>query len=527
MKKLLLFFAMILLPKVANADAVEIDGIYYNLISKSNEAKVINHPIRYAGKITIPATVNYEGLEYKVTTIQNKAFYMSSITSISIGSNVETIESNAFAYCAYLTSVYINDLSIWCNIKFSGKESNPLYDYDHTYNSRSLYVDEKKIIDLIIPNNVTSINDYAFIGCSDFKSITIPNSVVSIGDGSFYGCSGLTNINIPDGVETIGSRAFAGCSSLKSISIPSNVKSISEETFISCRSLVSVTIPNSVNRISRAAFFECTNLPSITIPSSVKTIGPAAFKNCYTLKEVTIEKGIETIENEAFAYSQALENIYCHATNVPNTNIYAFRESYTDNITLHVPANSVNAYKAVEPWKNFKEIVSLEGGDTPDPQKCEKPIISYVNGQLKMSCATEGVKYVTDITDADIKKYNDATITLTATYNISVYATKSGYDNSETATATLCWIDVQPKTEGITNTVANVRALPLLIQSNGSTLTVSGADDGTPITVYSINGTEAGSSISQNGAATIPTTLQFGSAAIVKVGNKAIKVVIK
>lgn len=99
---------------------------------------------------------------------------------------------------------------------------------------------------------------------------------------------------------------------------------------------------------------------------------------------------------------------------------------------------------------------------------------------------TEGVTFVTDITDANIKKYYNATISLTATYNISVYATKEGYNNSDVVTATLCWIDVEPKTEGITNNVANVRALPVMIQTNGSTLTVSGADDGTSISVYSM-----------------------------------------
>ena len=131
------------------------------------------------------------------------------------------------------------------------------------------------------------------------------------------------------------------------------------------------------------------------------------------------------------------------------------------------------------------------------------------------------------ITDDDIKSGSANELQLGVTYRISVYATKSGYDNSETATATLCWIDVEPKTEGIINTVAYVRALPLLIHSNGSTLNVSGTDDGTPIIVYSINGTEAGSTISQNGVATIPTTLQSGSAVIVKIGDKSIKVVMK
>ena len=159
--------------------------------------------------------------------------------------------------------------------------------------------------------------------------------------------------------------------------------------------------------------------------------------------------------------------------------------------------------------------------------KCATPLIRYVNGELNMECKTEGVDFVTDITNSDIKKHYESTISLNATYYISVYATKTGYENSDVATATLCWIDVEPKTEGITNITAKVRALPLLIQTNGNCLTVSGANDGTPITVYSINGSEAGSAISQNGAATISTALQSGSAVIVKIGDRSIKVVMK
>lgn len=159
--------------------------------------------------------------------------------------------------------------------------------------------------------------------------------------------------------------------------------------------------------------------------------------------------------------------------------------------------------------------------------KCATPIIRYTNGKLTFESETEDAACVYTITDNDIKSETGNSVQLEVTYLINVYAMKSGYDNSDVATATLCWIDVEPKTEGITNIAANVRALPVIIQNNGSTLTVSGADDETPICVYSITGTKEGSAISQNGAVTIHTTLQSGSTAIVKVGNKNIKVVMK
>ena len=116
---------------------------------------------------------------------------------------------------------------------------------------------------------------------------------------------------------------------------------------------------------------------------------------------------------------------------------------------------------------------------------------------------------------------------MSVTYNISVYAAKSGYENSETVTATLCWIDSDSRTEGITDGVAEIPAKAVLIQNNGSMLTIQGADDGTMVSIYSINGTLTGSAISSNSSATIVTNLQPGSISIVKIGEKSVKVLVK
>ena len=250
------------------------------------------------------------------------------------------------------------------------------------------------------------------------------------------------------------------------------------------------------------------------------------FYGCSGLTSVTIGSGVNSIDQQAFARCPELTDVYCCADNVPSTKSDAFIGSYPEYITLHVPANSLNTYKTTVPWSGFGKFVSLDGSG-PESKRCATPTIRYNGRKLTFSCETDGVEYVSELKDVDIKKFYVSEISLSATYEISVYATKLGYDNSETTTATLCWIDVEPKTEGITNIAANVRALPVMIQNNGSTLTVSGADDGKRISVYSIHGTQAGSAISQNGAATIPTTLQSGSAAIVKIGDKSIKVVMK
>ena len=379
---------------------------------------------------------------------------------------------------------------------------------------------------------VTSIGSYAFYDCSGLTSVTIPNSVTSIGDFAFYYCSGLTSVTISNSVTSIGNSAFSSCSGLTSVTIPNSVTSIGNYAFSMCSGLTSVTIPNSVTSIGNHAFRYCFGLTSVTIPNSVTSIGDEAFYDCSGLTSVTIGSGVTSIGNNAFdgvdipTVISLIENPF---TITGKTSDYrTFSQNTFNNATLYVPNGTIDKYKATDGWKDFVFIEEgTGGGDTPTTQKCEKPTISYENGQLKFASATDGAEFISEITDSDIKKNYEATVSLTATYNISVYATKSGYDNSETATATLCWIDASPKTEGITNGIANIPAQAVLIQSEGGSIKVQGVDEGTQVNVYGINGTQAGSAISQSGAAIVNTNLQPGSIAIVKIGQKSVKVAMK
>ena len=197
------------------------------------------------------------------------------------------------------------------------------------------------------------------------------------------------------------------------------------------------------------------------------------------------------------------------------------------NVTLYVPSGTADKYKATEGWKEFLFIEEGNGGNTPETKKCETPTISYSNGKLTFNCSTEGATCQSTITNADITSYSSNEVQLGITYNISVYATKTGYENSKTTTATLCWIEQEPKTEGLDAGIAQVPAKAVLIQSNGGTITIYGLDDGTKVSVYSINGNQAGSTISQGDRAIVSTTLQLGNISIIKIGEKSVKMIVK
>ena len=494
-----LFTALLLLCCVgmAKAEEVTIDGIKYNVVTKAKQATVIEDG-NYSGDIVIPSEITYNDVIYSVTSIGSSAFSNCFwLTSITIPNSVTSIGDFAFSNCTGLTSITIPN-----SVTSIGSSA--------FYNCSGLTGVE-------IPNSVTSIGDYAFWGCSGLKSITIPNSVTSIGVWAFSGCTGLTSVVIGNSVTSIGWNAFSYCTGLTSITIPNSVTWIRKSAFEGCTGLTSIEIGNSVTSIGENAFFNCKELTSITIPNSVTSIGINAFRGCTGLASVTIGTGVESIDSEAFAKCSNLTDVYCLATSVPETDSDAFNESYPEYMTLHVPAEAIDSYKATAPWSSFGTIVTLDG-------KCANPVISYTNGKLSLECETEGAEFITDVTCSDIKKFYDSEITFSATYNISVYATATGYKNSDIINATLCWVECE--CEGDDTGIINIPAKAVLVTSNNGSINISCSLDGESVAVYTTAGTLIATTTIENGTATVATGLSKGSVAIVKIADKSIKVAV-
>ena len=483
----------------ASAYDVEVDGIYY-LIPKKNVAIVTRGDWKYYGDITIPSSIKVNESEYTVRDIEGSAFAnCSGLTSVTIHNSLTSIKDSTFEGCSSLTSVTIpNSVTSIGEYAFQGCSS---------------------LTSVTIPNYVTSIGECAFKGCSSLTSVAIPNSVTSIGESAFFGCSGLTSITIPNSVTSIEFGAFANCSGLTSITIPNSVTSIGNCAFSGCSSLTSITIPNSVTSIGNYTFQYCSGLTSITIPNYVTSIGDEAFFFCSSLTSVTIPNSVTSIYNKAFAECSNLENLYCYAEKIPYTRDDIFSDSYIDYATLHVPSSVISNYQTTKPWSQFGTIKALEGNE----KKCETPTISFVDGKLTFSCATEGVEYVSEVTCSDVNNYYSNEINLAACYDITVTAMKTGYYNSDVATAKLYWLTSSGSLEGAG--INNVSMRSIAIQSAASFVTISGLDNNETVSFYGIDGKSLGTATAING--TTSFAAQSGSIVVAKIGKENIKIAVK
>ena len=252
--------------------------------------------------------INPDISNWNIKSIPNRFFDSNKkIKEFTISDSVTSIGDWAFWDCNNMSKTkYTGDIAGWCNINFKTGHSNPMSC------SHNLYINDVEVKNLVIPNSVTSIGNYAFYKCLSLNSVTIPNSVTSIGEWAFASCRCLTKTNYTGDIAGWCGINFGNYSAnptayshnlyindveVKDLLIPNGVTSIGKIVFAYCSCLTSVTIPNSVTSIGDYAFSKCSRLTSIKIPNSVTNIGDYAFYGCDKLTSVTISKHCKIMSN--------------------------------------------------------------------------------------------------------------------------------------------------------------------------------------------------------------------------------------
>jgi len=391
------------------SNEVDINGLKYKLNPQALTAEVIRNSTQLSGDIVVPSTVTYSGKTYTVTSIGRIAFLgCNNLLSVTIPNTVTSLGQQAFSYCDALKAMTIPKsvtsigTGLFSYSNYMGtivvEAGNPVYSSPKNCNAIILTAENKLVQGCkttVIPEGVECIGGYAFNGFSELKTIKLPSSLKAIEYRAFEEC-GLTSIVIPKGVTDLSQGAFHTCADLTSVRlesgstvysspagsnaivetatgtllvgcqttiIPKNVKIIAPNTFAGQTAITKLTIPNGVEEIGDAAFQEC-NFETIVLPHSVKSVENAIFQMCAQLKTAYIGNGLERIMSGVFRNCNQFTDFYLAATKVPMS-VGSFALPTNRVVTLHVPAESVEAYQQDRNWSVFN-IVAWDASEFPE-----------------------------------------------------------------------------------------------------------------------------------------------------------------
>lgn len=262
-----------------------------------------------------------------VSSISNNAFVLSSVRSFKVSDENTTYRSEN--HCIIKDNIIVvGGASFDCTQSMSDTIDTIGV---NAFNGR-------RLSKIIIPKGITTLQDSCYYSNTNAKSLYIPDTVTSIHHNSFLLCSKLESIE----VEVANQKYEAINNTL--------IEKDSGTLIIGCKNS---TIPSNVITLYNYCFYDCEGLETIDIPDSVTTIGIQAFDNISSLKKVTIGSGVSKIGAMAFFRTNNLSKIQIKATTPPTITT----NSFTTNVIIYVPDDSVDAYKSANIWSTMADRI--------------------------------------------------------------------------------------------------------------------------------------------------------------------------
>lgn len=278
---------------------------------------ILTGAINYGAEVVVPEKVYNGETAYTVKGLDNTFKNSEVITKVILPKDSITIET-AFSNCHNLAEVVNSQYITKCSM--GAFEYTSLTSIDL---SNCKYVggfDSSKNLKTVILKACNTIEQRAFVNCTNLVSLGETTSITSIGYEAFNGCESLSSIDL------------SNCSSWPDNSV-----------FENCKSLKEIKLPSTLTEIPPALFRGCTGLTSFDFTNITK-IGDSAFEET-GLKEIILPATITFIGNNAFS---GIDYVTINATKVPSLG-----GSFGQNAVVLVPEEALNAYKTADVWKDF------------------------------------------------------------------------------------------------------------------------------------------------------------------------------
>lgn len=311
----------------SNIDSTGIAKRMLMLVERRNQIKdgeVIYTQYDYDNGLRFaPISADVTGVVVKCKKVGKYAFERcNNISVVVLEEGVEEIEEDAFAYCGYMSMLYIpatlktigdcfvgttignlhiTSIEAWNKVKFLSVNSIP--------NGGNLYIGDSLIKNLTINDD---IKEYCFSDFDSIETVEVKEGVTKIGNGAFTGCKNLITVKLPNTLKEIKNFAFFGCEKLSNINIPESVVFTEDNTGTFSRSGVkTLSIPGTAKIIPSKFCAECTNLTGVHIGEGIDYIGRDAFRGCSSLNSVFIPKSVTTVMPNAFSHMKNDFTVYC------------------------------------------------------------------------------------------------------------------------------------------------------------------------------------------------------------------------